>query len=143
MMMTYIGVYLKENGSTDFVIGIINSSFFAGAILSSIFSQKMISTVGHIRSFSVFAAIMVITFLLHSIYLNELFWGMLRLVSGFAYYGLLIILESWLNEKSHNEYRGKTLAMYSIVFYLSTAIGQMILNIEGAVKDLIFSTESS
>ncbi len=59
MLMTFIGVYLKENGSSDMVIGTINASFFAGAILSSILSQKIILTVGHIRSFSVFAAIMV------------------------------------------------------------------------------------
>ncbi len=141
MLMTYIGVYLKENGSSDFVIGMINSGFFAGAIFSSIFSQKIISTVGHIRSFSAFASIMIITFLLHPIYIDDLFWGVLRLISGFAYYGLLIILESWLNEKSDNEYRGQTLAMYSITFYLSTAMGQMVLNIKGA-ESLIFSIGS-
>jgi MFS family permease len=142
MLMTYIGIYLKENGSTDFVIGIINSAFFAGAILSSIFSQKIISTVGHIRSFSAYATIMVITFLFHPLFLNELFWGILRLISGFAYYGLLIILESWLNEKSQDEYRGQTLAIYSIVFYLSTAVGQMILNIDDSMKNSIFSIGS-
>lgn len=142
MLMTYIGIYLKENGSSDFSIGLINAAFFAGALFSSIFSQKIISTVGHIRSFSVFAAVMVITFLLHSIYLNEIFWGILRLISGFAYYALLIILESWLNEKSEDAYRGQTLAVYSITFYLATALGQMILNIEGIAKDLIFSIGS-
>ena len=142
MMMTYIGVFLKEKGSSDLVIGAINAAFFAGAILSSIFSQKIISTIGHIRSFSVFAGLMVVTFLLHSIYLNELFWAILRFISGFAYYALLIILESWLNEKSENESRGQTLAIYSITFYLATAIGQMILNIEGVVKDTIFSIGS-
>ncbi len=143
MMMTFIGIYLKEIGSSDTVIGIINASFFAGAILSSIFSQKIISTVGHIRSFSVFAAIMVGTCLLHSVYVNELFWGVLRLISGFAYYGLLIILESWLNEKSQDEYRGQILAIYSIVFYLSTAIGQIILNIHGKIeKEFVFSLGS-
>lgn len=142
MLMTYIGIFLKENGSSDFSIGLINAAFFAGALFSSIFSQKIISTVGHIRSFSAFAAIMVITFLLHSIYLNEIFWGILRLISGFAYYALLIILESWLNEKSDDEYRGQTLAIYSITFYLATAIGQMILNIDGIAKDLIFSIGS-
>ncbi len=142
MLMTYIGVYLKDSGSTDIIIGVINSAFFAGAILSSIFSQNIISTVGHIRSFATFAALMVITFILHSIYLNELFWGLLRLVSGFAYYGLLIIIESWLNEKSQNEYRGQTLAIYSITFYLATALGQMILNIEHGSKEAIFATGS-
>ncbi len=28
MLMTFIGVYLKENGSSDMVIGTINASFF-------------------------------------------------------------------------------------------------------------------
>ncbi len=142
MLMTYIGIFLKENGSTDLSIGLISSAFFAGAILSSIFSQKIISTVGHIRSFAAFASMMVITFLFHTIYIDELFWGILRFISGFAYYGLLIILESWLNEKSDDEYRGQTLAIYSIVFYLSTALGQMVLNIQNAQKDLFFSIGS-
>ena len=106
---------------------------------SSIFSQKIISSVGHIRSFVTFASLMVITFLLHSLFLNELFWAILRLISGFAYYGLLIILESWLNEKSSNEQRGQILGIYTTVFYLATAIGQLLLNIDEDFKHMIFS----
>ncbi len=143
MLMTYIGIYLKQSGSSDVVIGIINASFFAGAILSSIFSQKIISNVGHIRSFSAFAATMVITFLLHSVYVDDFFWSFLRFVSGFAYYGLLIILESWLNEKSEDKSRGQILAIYAIIFYLATTVGQMILNIdENIKKEFVFSIGS-
>ena len=94
IMITYIGVYLKQAGASSFSIGLINSAFFLGAIASSIFSQKIISTIGHIRSFASFAALMVIAFLLHSVYLNEFFWGFLRLISGFSFYALLIIVES-------------------------------------------------
>ncbi len=55
----------------------------------------------------------------------------------------MIILESWLNEKSDDKYRGQTLAIYSIVFYLSTTIGQMLLNIqEGLTKEIVFSLGS-
>lgn len=139
MIMTFIGVYLQENGTSDMVIGFINAAFFLGAIASSIFSQKIISAVGHIRSFATFASLMVITFLLHSLFVDELFWAALRLISGFAYYGLLIILESWLNEKSTNEQRGQILAIYTIVFYLSTALGQLLLNIQGDLRHMIFS----
>jgi MFS family permease len=138
MLMTYIGVYLKNSGSSDIAIGLINSAFFIGAILSSLLSQKIISTIGHIRSFSTFAAIMVITFLFHSMYVDEIFWAVLRLISGFAYYGILIILESWISEKSVDENRGQILAMYSITFYSSTAIGQMILNIGENLQQTIF-----
>ena len=48
MILTFVGVYLKELGLNDAVIGLINASFFLGAIGSSIFSQKIISSVGHI-----------------------------------------------------------------------------------------------
>ena len=45
MILTFIGVYLKDLGVNNTVIGIINAAFFLGAVLSSIFSQKIISSV--------------------------------------------------------------------------------------------------
>ena len=142
IMITYIGVYLKQAGVSSFSIGLINSAFFLGAIVSSIFSQKIISTIGHIRSFASFAALMVIAFLLHSIYLNEFFWGFLRLISGFSFYALLIIVESWLNEKSSNSQRGQILAIYTIIFYLSTALGQLFLTIPKDSEFFVFTVGS-
>ena len=142
IMITYIGVYLKQAGVSSFSIGLINSAFFLGAIASSIFSQKIISTIGHIRSFASFAALMVIAFLLHSVYLNEFFWGFLRLISGFSFYALLIIVESWLNEKSSNSQRGQILAIYTIIFYLSTALGQLFLTIPKDFEFFVFTVGS-
>lgn len=143
MILTFIGIHLKELNVNSTVIGIINACFFLGAVLSSIFSQKIISTVGHIRSFAAFAALMVITFLIHAVFFNEILWAILRLVSGFSFYGLLIILESWLNEKSSEESRGKILAIYTIIFYLATAIGQLFLNIDEHFKQFIFTIGSA
>lgn len=142
IMITYIGVYLKQAGASSFSIGLINSAFFLGAIASSIFSQKIISTIGHIRSFASFAALMVIAFLLHSVYLNEFFCGFLRLISGFSFYALLIIVESWLNEKSSNSQRGQILAIYTIIFYLSTALGQLFLTIPKDSEFFVFTVGS-
>ena len=51
----------------------------------------------------------------------------------------MIILESWLNEKSSEEDRGKILAIYTIIFYLSTAIGQLFLNIDEHFRQFIFT----
>lgn len=142
MILTFVGVYLKEIHISNTVIGIINAAFFLGAVLSSIFSQKIISSVGHIRSFAAFASLMVITFLIHSLFFNEFLWAILRFISGFSFYGLLIILESWLNEKSSEKDRGKILAIYTIIFYLSTAIGQLFLNIDEHFKQFIFAIGS-
>jgi len=142
MILTFIGVYLKEMGISSSLIGLINGSFFLGAVLSSIFSQKIISTVGHIRSFSAFTSLMVITFLIHSLFFDVILWTILRVISGFSFYALLIILESWLNEKSSEEDRSKILAIYTIIFYLSTAIGQLFLNIDEHFKQFIFAIGS-
>ena len=138
MILTFVGVYLKDLGLNDAVIGLINASFFLGAIGSSIFSQKIISSVGHIRSFATFASLMVISFLLQALFFNEYLWAFLRFVSGFAFYALLIIIESWLNEKSSQTHRGKILAIYTIIFYLATALGQVFLNIKGDTTYIIF-----
>lgn len=138
MILTFVGVYLKELGLNDAIIGLINASFFLGAIGSSIFSQKIISSVGHIRSFATFASLMVISFLTQALFFNEYLWAFLRFVSGFAFYALLIIIESWLNEKSSQKHRGKILAIYTIIFYLATALGQVFLNIKGDTIYIIF-----
>ena len=138
MILTYVGVYLKDLGLNDAIIGLINASFFLGAIGSSIFSQKIISSVGHIRSFATFASLMVISFLTQALFFNEYLWAFLRFVSGFAFYALLIIIESWLNEKSSQTHRGKILAIYTIIFYLATALGQVFLNIKGDTTYIIF-----
>jgi len=138
MILTFVGVYLKANGSSEIAIGVINAAFFFGAMASAIFSQKIISSVGHIRSFATFASIMVIAFLFHAVFFNETLWAILRFLSGFAYYGLLMILESWLNEKSTTAHRGKVLATYSIVFYLSVASGQFVLNVQNDYQYIVF-----
>jgi len=142
MIFTYVGVYLKELGVSNISIGTINASFFLGSILSSIISQKIITSVGHIRSFATFASIMVIAFLMHAIFFNGILWALLRFFSGFAFYGLLIIIESWLNEKSSQESRGIVLAIYSITFYLATAVGQLFLNLEESLRQHLFSIGS-
>ncbi|MDX1392084.1 MAG: MFS transporter, partial [Rheinheimera sp.] len=129
LLMTYIGVYLKQAGLSELSIGVINSAFFLGALLAAVFSQKLIISAGHARSFSAFSALMVMAFLGHILHDAPWFWAVLRLVSGFGFYALLIVLESWLNEKSSSADRGRILAVYTVVFFLATALGQLILTL--------------
>lgn len=137
MLMTYIGLYLTQAGLSEMAIGMINSAFFLGALLAAVFSQKLIVTVGHARGFSAFSALMVMAFLGHTLHYAPWLWALLRLVSGFAFYALLIVLESWLNEKSSSDDRGRVLAVYTVVFFMATAVGQLILSMNIA-SHLVF-----
>ncbi|MBN2648003.1 MAG: MFS transporter [Thiotrichales bacterium] len=127
LLMTFIGVFLKQQGLGEGTIGLINAAFFFGAILAAVFSHKWIVTVGHARSFAAFSALMVMAFLGHALWFDAWFWAGLRFVSGFAFYAMLIVLESWLNEKSASADRGRILAIYTLIFFLALAVGQLLL----------------
>ncbi|MBZ7954893.1 MFS transporter [Campylobacter molothri] len=127
LIVTSIGVVLKERGEGPLVVGIISSCFFIGGLIGTISAHKIISKIGHIRSFGLFGAIFGISAMLHTISNNLIFWAILRFLIGVCYYGFLMVIESWLNEKSKNAIRSRILGFYEIVFYLSFGIGTLII----------------
>jgi MFS family permease len=130
LLMSLVGIRLQEFGSTQLVTGIVNSTFFLGAIISSLSAHKIVSRVGHIRSFGVFAALLTFATLAHSLKVDPFSWAVFRGVSGFAFYSMLLILESWINEKTDSAHRSQVLSIYTVVFYLATSSGQLMLNID-------------
>ena len=59
-------------------------------------------------------------------------WASLRAFSGFAMAGLMIVMESWFSSRATNANRARLFAVYQTVFYLSTACGQLFINIGDA-----------
>jgi MFS family permease len=142
LILTYVALGLQAMAIPNSIIGLINGGFFLGAMAAAVFAQKIISSYGHIRSYSFFAAGMIMAFLLHGMFADPILWAVLRLLSGFFLYGLFIILESWLNEKSTQAMRGRILAVYTLVFYLATALGQLFINLEARGSSFLFSLGS-
>lgn len=130
LIVSSIGVILKEKGESSLAVGFISSCFFIGALFGTISAHKIISRIGHIRSFGLFGAIFGISAMLHTISENLIFWAILRFVMGVCYYGLLMVIESWLNEKSKNAIRSRILGFYEIVFYLSFGAGILIIYLD-------------
>lgn len=130
LIVSSIGVILKEKGESSLAVGFISSCFFIGAMLGTISAHKIISRIGHIRSFGLFGSIFGISAMLHTISESLIFWAILRLIMGICYYGLLMVIESWLNEKSKNAIRSRILGFYEIVFYLSFGAGILIIYLD-------------
>ncbi|MFH4355944.1 MAG: MFS transporter [Neisseriaceae bacterium] len=114
------------------LIGLINTVYFLGAIMSSVAAHRIVSRVGHARSFSFFASIMAICILLYGLSFQLYVWAILRFIQGFAYYAVLMIIESWLNEKSDPSSRSRLLGIYEIVFYMAFSIGALLLNLSNS-----------
>ena len=127
LIISSAAIILKNSGMSEIEIGFISSCFFIGGLISTISAHRLISKVGHIRSFGIFSAIFAISAMFHMISENTYFWAFLRIMIGICYYGLLMVIESWLNERAKNEIRSRVLSFYEIVFYTSFGIGVLII----------------
>lgn len=126
---TLLGVRANIEGFSTMTIGVIMSLYYVGYLLGSIFVPRLIQGVGHIRVFAALASLASTTVLFHGIFSDPTVWGIVRIFTGFAYAGLYIVIESWLNQAATNENRGKIMALYLIVLYAGMTLGQFMLNI--------------
>lgn len=127
LVVSSAGVELKRMGVGELAAGVVIAAFFIGAMISTIVSHKIVSKVGHIRSFGIFSSLFGISAMFHDLSSNLYVWAILRGCLGFCYYAILMIVESWLNERARDEVRSRVLAFYEVVFYVCFGLGILIL----------------
>lgn len=123
-------------------IGIMMSMYFAGYALGSVLLSRVILSTGHIRAFAGFASMASVTALLHLLFVDALVWTLLRAVTGFAYAGLILVAESWLNTHAIAATRGRLLALYGVVTMGVWALGQGLLNLSSPQGMVLFLVAS-
>ncbi len=129
LFLNSAGVKLAQMGVNNIAIGALNAAFFCGASLSAVAAHRIVSNVGHIRSFSVFGAVFAMCSLAHLMTDNLYAWGVLRTVLGFCYFSMLMVVESWFAEQSTPEKRAKVLAIYNLVYYFAFTVGIVLLSL--------------
>ena len=102
--------------------------YYVGFLAGSLIAPKTVLRVGHVRVFAAFASLASTSVLVHVLFVDPGTWFLMRVVTGFAYAGLYIVAESWLNDKATNETRGQLLSIYMIVMFVGVACGQLLLN---------------
>ena len=120
-------------------IGLIGSAYFGGMLLGCIAAPRIIARAGHIRAFSAFVAIATVTTLLHPIFVDPAAWAGIRAFTGFCFAGLYATIESWMHDKADNVVRGRVLAIYQIVHYAGSAIGQQAIRLVSPASFVPFS----
>jgi MFS family permease len=108
-------------------IGLIASGYSAGFVLGCLGTPPIVQRVGHIRTFAVMAAIAASAVLAMVLMVHSLAWILLRLITGLAFAGLYMVIESWLNEKASNTNRGQLFATYMVIQLVAITAGQMLL----------------
>jgi MFS family permease len=126
---TLLGVRANGENFGSAVTGLVMSGFFAGFLLGSWFSPRVIQRVGHLRLFAAVVSLASIAILVQSIWVYPLVWALMRVLAGYCQATALIVSESWLNVRITNEHRGALLSIYNIITYLGLGGGQLLLNL--------------
>lgn len=136
---TLVAVRANIEGFSLLVIGLLMSSYFVGFITGCLAAPGMVARAGHIRAFTALSAIAAAAALTYALAINIPVWIFLRIVTGYCFAGLYMIIESWINEKSSNETRGQTLSVYRIVDLVAMTVGQFLLTVASPAGFALFS----
>jgi MFS family permease len=135
---TLLGVRANGENFGSAITGLVMSCFFAGFLLGSWLSPRVIQRVGHLRLFAAAVSLASIAILVQSIWVYPLVWALMRVLTGYCQATVLIVSESWLNVQITNEHRGELLSIYNIVTYLGVGGGQLLLNLADPGNTTLF-----
>lgn len=129
MQGTLLGLRASDEGFSGTVTGLVMSGYFAGFLGGAFLSPLIIRRVGHVRVFAAMASLASVAILVHAMVVTPGVWAAMRILTGFAYSGLFIVAESWLNDRATNQLRGRLLSVYMVVTFVSMGGGQLTMNL--------------
>ncbi|WP_417676523.1 MFS transporter [Pseudodonghicola sp.] len=112
---TLLGVRGEIEGFSTLQMSFVMSAYFVGFLGGSRLTPEMIRRVGHVRVFAALGSFISAVMILYPVFTDPIVWSLGRVVIGFCFSGVYVTAESWLNNASDNENRGKALSLYMIV----------------------------
>ncbi|HEY2444910.1 MAG TPA: MFS transporter [Rhizomicrobium sp.] len=126
-------------GFSDLAIGAMGSFYYAGFVAGCLVGPRMLARAGHIRTFSVAAALTAATVLLQPLLVETTTWFAIRAAFGFCAANVVMALESWLNDRATNETRGRILSAYVGTNLTFLTLGQWMLLLASPAGYKLFS----
>lgn len=127
-----------DEGFSAFSLGLLGTGWAVGYILGCIYAPRLVSQVGHVRSFGAMAAVASLSVLLSALIISPVAWIILRSLAGFAFAGAAMIVEGWLTDKTDAKSRGSVFGIYTMVNLAAATMGQASLAVSGSIGIEIF-----
>jgi MFS family permease len=139
---TLLPVRAGMEGFSTLSIGLMGGAYFLGFTLGCLRGVGLVRRVGHVRTFAAMTAAASAVPLVHGLWLDDWIWWILRLVTGFCFAVLYVVIESWLNERSTNENRGAVFSAYTLITLTVLAAGQQMLLLDDPQHMSLFAIAS-
>jgi len=138
MHFTLIGLRGGIEGFSATELAIVTSGYFLGFLSGARLSPRLIRRVGHVRVFAALGSFMSAGLIAFTLWADPWAWTILRVLVGFCMSGIYVTAESWLNNASGNETRGKVLSAYMIAQTLGIIGAQGLLTLGDAGTSALF-----
>lgn len=135
---TLLGIRGAIEGFSATEMSVVMSAYFVGFLFASRRAPAMIRRVGHVRVFAALGSFISAVLILFPVATEPWAWVILRTILGFSFCGVYITVESWLNDASTNETRGRAMSLYLIVQMMGIIAAQYILNLADPAGFLLF-----
>jgi len=107
-------------------VGAMGAAYFFGFTIGCLKAGELVRRVGHVRVYLAMTALASSAPLIHALAVYPLAWSLLRLLTGFCFAVIYVVIESWLNERATNENRGVIFSVYTMITLTVLAVGQMM-----------------
>ncbi|MGY6697626.1 MAG: MFS transporter [Roseinatronobacter sp.] len=135
---TLLGIRGAIEGFTTFQMSVVMSAYFLGFLFGSRAAPELIRKVGHVRVFAALGSLISAVLVLYAAIPDWMAWTVLRVLIGFAFSGVYVTAESWLNNTASNENRGQALSLYMIVQMVGIISAQALINFADPAGFLLF-----
>lgn len=142
MHFTLIGLRGGIEGFSASALAVVTSGYFMGFLLGARLTPLLIGRVGHVRVFAALGSFMSAGLIAFTLLTEPWAWTVLRILVGFCMSGVYVTAESWLNDASTNETRGKVLSAYMIAQTLGIIGAQGLLTQGDAATATLFIVAS-
>lgn len=130
LLTTYISLRLTSINVSGTLIGAIIAANYIGLVIGGKVGHFLIARVGHIRAYVSCAGIITAAVLGHGLTEYIPVWVVLRLIIGLCMMCQYMVLESWLNDQSESNQRGRVFGFYMAASYLGMSLGQVVLMLQ-------------
>lgn len=142
MQATLVPLRANLESFSAISIGVMGGVYFLGFTIGCLRGVRLVQKLGHVRVFAAMAAIASAAPIILALFVNIWVWWLIRLITGFCFAILYVVIESWLNEKSTNENRGLVFSAYTFISLTLMAVGQQLLQFHDPEELTLFAIAS-
>jgi MFS family permease len=137
-MTTLVPVRSELAGFALRDIGLMGSAYFLGMLAGATVTPWFVQRLGHIKAFGLSSLIGAMLIVALGSFVEAHAWIVIRGLSGFFLAGIYAIVESYLQGKAENRFRGRLLGVYSITQYAGWAVGGQLIRLGEPTSFVLF-----